>query len=109
MMWQDAVRRLPARLSSQLPPGSSIGAVKCFPLISCAALFDLQVRRLETLDAVGTDISWATYFALRSTRRRTRSEPIARKVPLRRKLINRPLIQERKRVTLRVIDLNALD
>ena len=97
MMWQDAVRRLPARLSSQLPPGSSVGAVKCIPLISWEALFDLQVRRLEALDAVGTDIGWATYFALRSTRRRTRSEPLVRKVPLGVKLINIRLIQEREK------------
>ena len=108
MMWQDAVRRLPARLPSQLPPGSSVGAMKCIPLISWEALFDLQVRRLEALDAVGTDIGWATYFALRFSRRRTRSEPLARKVPLGDKLVNRRLIQERNRVRVGVIDLNAL-
>ena len=109
MMWQDAVRRLPARLPSQLPPGSSVGAVKCIPLISWEALFDLQVRRLEALDAVGTDIGWATYFALRFSKGRTRSEPLPRNAPLGVKLINIRLIQERKKIVLGGIDLDALD
>ena len=109
MIWQEAVRRLPARRREAVPSESSIGAVKCFPLISWGALFDLEVRRLEALHAVDTDIGCANYFALRSTRRRTRSEPLVRKVPLGIKLINRRLIQERKGVRVGVIDLNALD
>ena len=109
MMWQDAVRRLPANLLAQLPPGSSVGAVKCAPLISWEALFDLQVRRLEARDAVGKDIGWATYLALRFSKRRTRSEPLPRNAPLGVKLINRRLIQERKKVVLGGIDLDALD
>ena len=110
MIWQEAVRRLPARRREAVPSESSIGAV-CGELYggSWGALFDLQVGRLEALYAVEKDIGCANYFALRSTRRRTRSEPLVRKVPLGVKLINRRLIQERKRVRVGVIDLNALD
>ena len=109
MMWQDAVRRLPVNLPAQRPPGTTVGAVKCAPLISWEALFDLQVRRLEARDAVGKDIGRATYFALRFSKGRTRSEPLPRNAPLGVKLINRRLIQERKKVVVGGVDLDSLD
>ena len=110
MMWQDAVRRLPANLLAQLPPGSSVGAVKCLPLISWEEMFDLHVRRLDAGDAVGPDIRRETYWARRLySQPRSRSAPPPRKAPLGANLISRRLIQGRKRVRVGGIDLNALD
>ena len=108
-IWLEALHRMLTKWPPRSPPESSVDAVKCIPLVSWEELFAIHCKRLESLDAVGTDIGWATLSVLRSTKRRVRSTPAPRGMPTAYRLINRRLIQDRKKLVPPTVDLNALD
>ena len=100
-MWQDAVDRLHQRMSLTAP-GSSVGAVDQVARLSPDAVMDAHVQRSDAIDAV-------TYLARRLCEQpRPRSARPPRKTAG-QKLINKRLIQVRKKVSLGGIDLDALD